>query len=389
VTRRTPLLFALTLVIAAFAAGCAGSSSGGDAEAANPSIADLEGQVSFNPFGWQTDFTNHSVPLGELISGGPPRDGIPPLDAPRFLPIGEEPIDDREPVIAVRVGDTARAYPLQVMIWHEIVNDQIGDLKLAVTFCPLCQTSVAFNRVVDGRELTFGTTGNLRKSDLVMWDRQTESWWQQFSGEAIVGELTGTRLEIVPSQLISFGGFRERFPDGDVLSRDTGHDREYGSNPYLGYDDLDNPPFLLDEEVDGRLPPKQRVVTLERGESFVVYPLNRIEEANVVNDKVEDLSVVVWFRPGAASALGAREIAEGNQVGTGVVYDRTAAGRTLTFAPAESDTLRDEQTGSTWNQNGEAIDGPLDGTRLKEVAHDVPFWFAVAAFRPDARIYEP
>lgn len=383
---RGPGIFGLLLFIAVLAAGCAGTVTG-DGDGTNPSIAEVDGQVRFDTFGWQTDFTNHSVPLEEFFSGGPPRDGIPPIDAPRFVQIGDEEIDDREPVISIRVGDTARAYPIQILIWHEIVNDRIGDLKLAVTFCPLCQTSVAFNRMVDGRELTFGTTGNLRKSDLVMWDRQTESWWQQFSGEAIVGDLTGARLEIIPSQLISFGEFRERFPDGDVLSRETGHARDYGSNPYRGYDSLNERPFLLDEEVDGRLPPKQRVVTVERGDSFVVYPLNRLEEATVVNDAIEDLSTLIWFRPGAASALGAPAIAEGDQVGTGLVYERTVKGRTLTFAAAGPDTLRDEETGSIWNQNGRATDGPLKGTRLSEVAHDTPFWFAVAAFRPDARIY--
>jgi hypothetical protein len=380
------------LIVAAFGAGCAGASSAGDSghdAGVNSSTDEIAGDVSFDTFGWQTDFTTHSVELSEFISGGPPRDGIPPIDTPRFKSVGEEQIDDREPVISVRVGDMARAYPIQILIWHEIVNDQIGDLKLAVTFCPLCQTSVAFNRVVDGRELTFGTTGNLRKSDLVMWDRQTESWWQQFSGEAIVGEQTGTRLEVIPSQLISFGEFRERFPDGDVLSRETGHERQYGSNPYRGYDSLNERPFLLDEEVDGRLPPKQRVVTLERGKSFVVYPLNRLEEVEVANDEVEDLSVVLWFRPGAASALGTPEIAEGDQVGTGLVYDRKLGGRTLTFTQKGADTLRDEQTGSTWDQNGTATAGPLKGEQLKEVAHDIPFWFAVAAFRPDARIYRP
>ncbi len=381
---------AVVLVVALVFALRAGLDTSGGAEAnapdGEPSAAgDLDG-ARFDTAGWRTDFGKHSVPLEEFTSGGPPRDGIPPIDDPKFVPVGAEEIDDREPVIAIEIDGQARAYPLQILIWHEIVNDEFAGRKVAVTFCPLCHTAVAFDRMLDGRELTFGTTGNLRFSDLVMWDRQTETWWQQFSGEAVVGELTGERLRQVPAQLISMGEFKDRHPDGRQLSRDTGHDRPYGDNPYQGYDDISQPPFLLDgAPLDGRLEPKARVVTVEGGRQFVAVPFAALRERGVINEAAGPLPFVVWWRPGTTSALGATRIRDSDDVGSAVVFDRRVDGRTLTFEAAGA-AIRDTETGTTWDATGEAVDGALTGERLRRVPHDSPFWFAVGAFRPDARI---
>lgn len=359
---------------------------GGDAAAGNGAGSIDTSGLDFTTAGWETDFTKASVPLEEFHSGGPPRDGIPPIDSPTFVGIGDEPIADQEPVISLEVEGQARAYPLQILTWHEIVNDTIGGTPVAVTFCPLCHTAVVFDRRVGGRELTFGTTGNLRFSDLVMWDRQTESWWQQFSGEAVVGELTGTELEEVPSQLISMADFAERFPDGEVLSRDTGHERPYGQNPYTGYDDVDTPPFALqDVRPDGRLSPKARVVSIQQGDSLVAVPFDLVEQEVVLNETVVNRPVVLWWRSGTTSALGEEEIADSRDVGSVLVYERRAGGRVLTFS-ADGEEMVDAETGSRWDVNGTAISGPLRGEELRAVAHDTPFWFAVGAFRPDARI---
>ena len=208
--------------------------------------------------GWKTDFSRHTVPYAEIRSGGVPRDGIPPIDLPRFTAPQEAKgwLGDKEPVIALQLNGEARAYPLQIMTWHEIVNDVVGGVPVAVTFCPLCNSAIVFERTLDGVVYDFGTTGKLRNSDLVMWDRQTESWWQQLSGESIVGRLSGKALELLPASIISFHDFREAFPQGEILSRSTGFSRPYGENPYVGYDDADRPPFLLTGEPDGRLPPK-------------------------------------------------------------------------------------------------------------------------------------
>ncbi|MGH2602162.1 MAG: DUF3179 domain-containing protein, partial [Dehalococcoidia bacterium] len=175
-------------------------------------------------------------------------------------------------VIAFEHAGDARAYPLAILIWHEIVNDTVGGLPVTVTFCPLCNTAIVFDRRLDGQVLDFGTTGNLRHSDLVMYDRQTESWWQQVTGEAIVGELTGKQLTFLPAVIVAWSEFKAAYPQGQVLSSETGFLRDYGQNPYTGYDDADESPFLFRGTADGRLPPKERVVTVSLGGEDVAYP---------------------------------------------------------------------------------------------------------------------
>jgi hypothetical protein len=337
--------------------------------------------------GWETDFSKHSVPLSEFQSGGPPRDGIPPIDHPKptSQAKAEEWLSDREPVLAVEVGDRVRAYPLQILVWHEIVNDVLGGRQIAVTYCPLCNSSLVFDRQVRGRTLTFGTTGNLRRSDLVMWDRQTESWWQQLSAEAVVGELTGTRLKVLVSQTLSWADFKRVHPGGDVLSRDTGVPRDYGSNPYQGYDQPDSEPFLFEGDVDDRLPPKERVVAVFADEETLVVPFNRLARVPVVHTEAGGRPVVLFYKRGVVSPLDAAGIASSRDVGTAAVFDRRVDGRQLTFEPRD-DGFVDRETGSRWNIAGRSVAGELAGARLSPVRHDQQFWFALAAFVPDARI---
>jgi hypothetical protein len=296
---------------------------------------------------WKTDFDRHAVPLSEFQSGGPGKDGIPAIDEPRFLTAEDvDFLEPDEPVIALEVDGEARAYPIQVLIWHEIVNDEIAGVPVAVTFCPLCNTAIVFDRRLRGRTLDFGTTGNLRDSDLVMYDRQTESWWQQFGGRALVGELTGSKLEQLPARIAAWRDFRAEHPEAKVLSRETGHERPYGQNPYFGYDDVDSPPFFSTRNADDdRLPPKARVVYLERGGEAVAVPFTTLRERRVVRVRVGGRTLVVRWRAGVASALDKGNVAQGRDVGTVEVLER---GRLVAF--------------------------------------DQPFWFAVAAFRPDVRI---
>jgi hypothetical protein len=349
--------------------------------------ADLSG-VRFSTSGWQTDFTKHSVPLSDISSGGPPRDGIPPIDEPTFVTVAEADawLEVKEPVIHLAIGDDVRAYPLQILMWHEIVNDEVDGRPVAVTFCPLCNTAIVFDRRVGDRTLDFGTTGNLRNSDLVMWDRQTESWWQQITGEAIVGELTGQHLEMLPATIIAWDEFRQRFPDGQVLSRETGYSRTYGSNPYVGYDEIDQPPFLYDGPLDGRLPPKERVVTVSRGGEDVAYPFSVLAEQHLIADSVGGQPIVIFYQPGTASALDAASLADGRDVGATGVYLPKIDGQHLTFT-WHDEAFVDAETGSRWTFLGEAIEGPLVGKRLTPVTHGNHFWFAWAAFKPATRIY--
>jgi hypothetical protein len=338
-----------------------------------------------------TDFSRSSVPYREIISGGPPKDGIPAIDAPLFISAVEanEWLKPLEPVIVVQVGEDARAYPLQILTWHEIVNDTVGGLPLVVTFCPLCNTAIVFERTVGGQVLDFGVSGRLRYSNMIMYDRQTETWWQQANGEAIVGELLGSRLEFYPGIILGWDEFRSQFPQGIVLSRETGYFRSYGINPYSGYDDVNNPPFLYDgPTTPGVLPPVARVLTVDLNGEAVAYPYELLEPERVVNDTVGGVEIVVFWEPGTASALDTRVLGSGRDVGTAGAYSRTTAGRLLTFR-YDVDRIRDEQTGSEWNFFGQAVGGDLLGAQLEPVISVNHFWFSWAAFRPETRIYEP
>ena len=339
---------------------------------------------------WRTDFSRHTVPLDEIVSGGPPRDGIPPIDQPAFVIPAEADawLGDREPVIAVSRGEAAKAYPLQILIWHEIVNDTVGDEPLTVTFCPLCNSAVAFKRRLGPRVLDFGTTGRLRYSDLVMWDRQTESWWQQLTGEAIIGELAGERLEAVPASIVSYAAFKETYPQGVVLARPVGFHRDYGRNPYTGYDDIDNVPFLYHGDSDPRLPPMERVVAVSRGEESKAYPYQVLADRRVVTDTLAGQRFVVLYSHDTASALGASRIAEARDAGATGVFVPQADGRPLTLS-ATGDQFIDAETGSTWNVLGKAVAGPLAGAQLEPVVHGDYFAFAWLAFKPDTLIYRP
>ncbi len=339
---------------------------------------------------WRTDFSRHTVPLDEIVAGGPPKDGIPAIDRPQFVPVSGVGrwLDPREPVVAVELGDVAKAYPLQILIWHEIVNDEVGGVPVAVTFCPLCNTALAFDRRHDGRVLDFGTTGRLRHSDLVMYDRQTESWWQQATGEGIVGRFAGERLRFVPAPVVSWEAFRAAHPEGLVLSRETGHRRPYGRNPYEGYDAPGGSPFpsFFRRPADDRLPAMERVVAIEVGTTSLAVPFGALAERRTVEASADGPPLVVFWAPGTASALDAATIAAGRDVGATGVFDRRVDGRALTFAPAGNGRFRDRETGSTWDLLGRAVAGPLTGRRLRAVAHGNHFWFAWAVFRPDTRI---
>jgi hypothetical protein len=298
---------------------------------------------------WKTDFTKQLVPVTEFQSGGPPKDGIPAIDEPRYTMADDvDFLEDREPVILVTLDGESRAYPLQILTWHEIVNPRLGDVPLAVTFCPLCNTAIAFDRRLDGQVLDFGTTGKLRDSDLVMYDRQTESWWQQFSGRALVGELAGKKLRQLPARIVSWGEFRRMHPSALVLNRDTGFGRDYGTNPYAGYDDVDSPPFFAARNADDdRLPPKERVVYVEVGADAFAVPFPALAARRTIELDTAAGELVVRWRPGVASALDDAAVAAGRDVGSASVL--------------------------------------LDG---EPVPFSEPFWFAVAAFRPDIEIVD-
>lgn len=269
-----------------------------------------------NPAAWKsewpnTDFDKREVEYGEIFSGGVPKDGIPAIDNPTFVAVAEaKGLTDTEPVIGLIVNGVAKAYPLNILIWHEIVNDSIGGVPVSVTFCPLCNTAVVFDRRLDGRILDFGTTGKLRNSDLVMYDRQTESWWQQFLGRGIIGEMTGKELKILPARLESWADYKARAPLGQVLVPTRPGMRSYGANPYVGYDSLPRP-FLYGGAMPEGVAPLSRVVSLaDRLQGWSLELLKLKKEIRL------DDGIVIRWKPGQNSALDTRAIARGKDVGS-------------------------------------------------------------------------
>jgi hypothetical protein len=289
-----------------------------------------------------TDFSRHSVAYEEILSGGPSKDGIPAIDRPSFVAVADaRGLAPREPVISVAIGSEVRAYPLRVMIWHEIVNDTVGVTPIAVTWCPLCNSSVVFDRRVADRTLSFGTTGKLRNSDLVMYDRETESWWQQYGGDCIVGTLVGAELKYLPARIESVERFHARFPQGRVLVPPDPEGRDYGRNPYAGYDSAGRP-FLYRGSLPQGVPPLARVVSVG-GEAWT---LDLVKS----RQRLEVGDLVITWEPGQSSPLDTAQIDAGQDIGNVVVQRRTAHG-------------------------------------LEDAVYDVSFAFAFHAFHPQAPIH--
>ncbi len=327
------------------------------------------------------------VDPSKIIAGGPPPDGIPPIDDPQFADAAT--VDFLEPdelVLALEIDGDARAYPIQIMVWHEIVNDTVGGAPVAVTYCPLCNSAIAMDRRVGDRVLDFGTSGKLYQSALVMYDRQTESLWSHFTGEAIAGALTGETLEFFPVSTVAWGDWRQANPRGLVLTRETGVSRNYGRNPYLGYDTYSQSrPFAFEGDIDGRLEPKTKIVSILLDGQAIAVVHDNLVKRRVMHLAADEENLVVWLKPGAASPLDRESVAGGRDVGASGVFVAAARGRALTFEPS-GEGFRDRETGSQWNVLGEAVRGPLAGEQLKTVTHLDTFWFAWAAFQPDTRI---
>jgi hypothetical protein len=395
-------------VTALAASACGGGTSGGTGVTSDASADDHDGCVPLAAFE-NGDVANAPVEdvlfpwdrvdpvvldgfdFGQVISGGPPPDGIRPIDDPCFddVATADRWLEPQSPVMVVEIGDDRRAYPLAIMTQHEIVNEVVGGRPLVVTYCPLCNSGLAFERTVDGAVLDFGTSGRLFQANLIMYDRQTKTLWTQFTGRAVVGaDHVGTELERIPTSLLAWEDFRTAAPDGVVLSPESEPDRDYGRNPYTGYEDSGDQ-FLFEGDRDDRLPPNTRVVGLGTDRDPVAIALDHLREELVVDLEVDGRPVTVWWSPGQASALDRATVDGGRDVGSTVAFSPVLdADTTLTFIPRDQSTgtFRDEQTGSTWNLLGEAIDGELTGTRLDAVSRDDTFWFVWFAFQPDTAV---
>jgi hypothetical protein len=315
------------------------------------------------------------VPLDQIVSGGPPPDGIPSIDNPKFISVQEASkfLEDSELVLGLNINGDIRAYPLQILVWHEIVNDEIGSIPVAVTYCPLCFTNQVFNRTIDdGQEVVeFGTSGKLYNSNLVMYDRTSKSLWSQAMAEGIVGKYAGTKLERLPFDVAYWKEWKQLYPDSKILSRDTGSNRPYGVDPYGDYYTNSDVLFPISNR-DDRLGLKEIVVGFENKGQYKAYKLQEIEDNKVINDQVNGKSITLFSSyPFMIRA-----------------YDPIAQGQTLEFTyNPKSKNFLDEQTGSEWNFEGKAISGQMKGKQLTRLPFDEGFWFEWVAFHPKTEIY--
>ena len=336
---------------------------------------------------WRIDLSRKSIDLAELKQGGPPKDGIPAVDHPKFVTPAQASswLSPRQPVLVVEHGGEARAYPLQILLWHELVNDQAGDLPLLVSYCPLCNSALVYDRRVEGRVYDFGVSGMVRNSDLVMYDRQTDSLWQQIGGDAIVGTMTGKKLKRLPSQTVAFEAFARAFAEGKVLSRDTGYQLPYGQNPYVGYEFGNRLIMPLSARLPASLPVLERIVVVGSEGADRAYPFRLLRREGVLEDRIKKQRFVIFWEGGVVTPLDQVRIESSREVGAVGVFSPELEGKRLNFRRKDG-RLLDKQTGSTWNLLGAATEGPLTGKRLAPVDHGVYFAFAWLVFHPETQV---
>lgn len=378
------------LVVATACGGGAGTVGAGSENAAEFAVDQISPDPRDNGPSALDDPGNESFPdplidLDRIRDGGPPPDGIPAIDDPVFQDVGTvDWLEPNEAVLALEIGDDARAYPIQVMTWHEIVNDTVADTPVTVSYCPLCNSALAFDRRLGARVVDFGTSGRLFNSSMVMYDRQTESLWTHFDGHAVAGALTGEELETLPIATTSWDDFRAAHPDGLVLTRSTGHSRDYGRNPYAGYDDPTTSPFLYDGDLDPRLEPKARVVVVRDGdEPAVALVRSDLLDTGVFEFEAHGRRLVAVLDPGTASPLDRAAVAAGYDQGAVGVFD-TRRGDSEVSLVRTAGGFRDETSDTTFDIFGDPVDG--SGPPLEPIEHLDTFWFAIAAFDRDVVI---
>jgi Protein of unknown function (DUF3179) len=319
------------------------------------------------------DEPKHVVPLDKIVSGGPPPDGIPSIDNPKFVSVEEADkfLQDGDQVVGLNINGDIRAYPLQILVWHEIVNDNVGGVPVAVTYCPLCFTNQVFDRTVQGQTVEFGTSGKLYNSNLVMYDRTSNSLWSQALGQAIVGNHAGIKLDRIPFDVAFWKEWKQLYPDTKVLSRDTGSTRPYGADPYGNYY-TSNDLFFPVSNKDDRLGLKEIVVGLENAGQFKAYKLQQIEDSKVINNRIGGKSIALF----SLHPFMVR------------VFNSTLNGQNIEFRVDKNNSkITDKQTGSEWNFDGSAISGSMKGKQLTRLPFDEGFWFEWVAFHPRTALY--
>lgn len=327
-------------------------------------VSDLHNTVTI------TNGIKHTIPLDDIKNGGPPPDGIPSIDMPKFVNITQAQfLKDDDLVIGLRLNGETKAYPLFILVWHEIVNDKFGNTPVTVTYCPLCFTTQVFDRTLNGTTVQFGTSGKLYNSNLVMYDRLSGSYWSQALGESIKGSFAGAKLEKIPFDVARWSDWKSLYPDSLVLTTDTGFQRPYGSDPYGDYYTSNEIIFPV-SHTDDRMHPKEKIAGFERLNHFKAYKISDIESSKIINDKIgEDKILLASFYPDMTRA-----------------FDRKINDQVLDFVYSNGKIV-DTKTNSEWNFEGYAISGTMKGEQLQRLTLNPGFWFEWAAFHPDTEIY--
>ena len=325
------------------------------------------------------ELQKHIVPLDQIVGGGPPTDGIPSIDNPKFVTVQEASnnfLSDSNLVLGLNINGDIRAYPLLILVWHEIINDKVGGIPVAVTYCPLCFTNQVFNRTLNDDVLQFGKSGKLYNNNLVMYDRTSKSLWSQALGEGIVGKYAGQKLQRIPFDISYWRDWKQLYPNSKILSKDTGFSRPYGADPYGDYY-TNNQVYFPVSNHDNRLGLKEKIVGLEGGSAgraqYKAYKLQQIETQKVINDDIGGKPVTLFsLYPAIVRA-----------------YDRmVVGGKVLEFEYNNSNNMiTDKQTGTEWNFDGEAVNGTLKGKHLTRLPFDEGFWFEWVAFHPQTQLY--
>ena len=318
----------------------------------------------------ETNGVKHIIPLDKIKGGGPPKDGIPSIDNPIFADVNNSQfMADSNTVIGLEINDEAKAYPLFILVWHEIVNDEVGGVPVSVTYCPLCYTNQVFERLINGNVVEFGTSGKLYNSNLLMYDRYTESYWSQALGMAVKGELTGYQLNLVPFDVITWGDWKTLHPNTKVLTTDTGHIRSYATDPYGNY--YTEPRIMFPvENHDDRLHPKEIILGFSQDGIYKAYKQNDVESKKIINDSIDEnpIMLVSLFSQNSRA------------------FERTINGEILEFK-ISNDKIIDISTNSEWNYDGLSTSGPYVGEQLKRIPIEPGFWFEWVAFHPETLVY--
>ena len=318
----------------------------------------------------ETNGVKHLIPLDKIKGGGPPKDGIPSIDNPIFTNIQNSNfMSDSDTVIGLEINGETKAYPIFILVWHEIVNDIVGDTPVSVTYCPLCYTNQVFERIIDGQEVEFGTSGKLYNSNLLMYDRFTESYWSQALGMAVTGELSGYQLDLVPFDVITWGDWKTLHPNTLVLTTDTGYIRSYATDPYGSY--YTEPRIMFPvEHSDDRMNPKEIILGFNQDGIYKAYKQNYIESNVLINDSIGETPVLL------VSLFSENSRA----------FERIIDGEILDFTYADG-KIFDTQTKSEWNYDGLSILGEHEGKQLERIPIEPGFWFAWVAFHPETLVF--